>query len=211
MQRWFWIVIALSGLMLSGCASVVRNDVIAFNDWPTDIQDKSYVFERKQSQENNLEHQSYENLVRGELQRLGFSEAQSARAANLKVSLDYRIDARDVKVVQPVYSDPYWPYYGYPYYGPRWRGYYGPFYDPFWYPGPVVTGYQEHQYQVFQRQLDILITRNKDGKKLYEVSVGSNGGNGSLAFAMPYMIRSAFSEFPGKSGVPRRVSIKIDE
>jgi hypothetical protein len=211
MRRWLWMGVALAGLLLSGCASVVRNDVVAFHDWPANIQDKSYVFDRKPAQENNLQHQSYENLVRVELQRLGFTEAKSAKVANLKVAMDYQIDARDVKVVEPVYVDPYWPYYGYPYYGPRWRGAYGPFYDPFWYPGPVVAGYQERQYQVFQRQLDILITQNKDGKKLFDVSVGSNGGNGSLAFAMPYMVRSAFSEFPGKSGVPRRVNIKIDE
>src|SRR3546814_1293424 len=49
-------------------------------------------------------------------------------------------------------------------------------------------------YQVFKRQLNILITHAKDAKKLYEVTVESNGGNGSLAFAMPYMVRSAFAD-----------------
>lgn len=209
MRRWLWMTIVLSAILLSGCASVVRNDVVAFHDWPADLQDKSYMFERKTSQENNLEYQSYENLLRGELQRLGFIEAQNPRSANLKVALNYRIDARDVKVVQPVISDPYWPYYGF--YGPRWRGYYGPYYDPFWYPGPVVTGYRESQYQVFSRQLNVLITRAKDGKKLYDVTVDSDGGNGSLAFAMPYMVRSAFADFPGRNGVPHRVNIKIEE
>lgn len=212
MRLRLWLIFALAGLLLSGCASVVKNDVIAFHDWPADLRDKSYVFDPKPEQKNNLEYQSYQGLVRGELQRLGFTAAQSPQTANLKVALDYRIDARDVKVVQPVYGDPYWPYwYGSPFYGPRWRGYYGPFYDPFWYPGPVVTGYQESQYQVFQRHLNVQIARSKDGKKLYEVTVDSDGGNGSLAFAMPYMVRAAFQDFPGRSGVPHRVNLKIDE
>lgn len=209
MRRALWTVMVMALALLSGCASVMRNEVIAFHDWPTDMQDKSYVFERKPTRENNLEYQRYENLLRGELQRLGFTEAQTPRTANLKVTLDYRIDARDVKVVQPVYADPSWPYY--PYYGPRWRGYYGPFYDPFWYAPPVVVGYRENQYQLFQRQLNILITRSKDGKNLFDVTVTSDGTNGSLAFAMPYMIRSALTDFPGKSGVPHQIDIKIKE
>jgi hypothetical protein len=28
---------------------------------------------------------------------------------------------------------------------------------------------------------------------------------------MPYLVRSAFAEFPGKSGTPRIVEMKIDE
>lgn len=211
MRRWWLILMVLSSVLLGGCASFVRNDVIAFHEWPADLQDKSYVFERKAAQENNLEHQSYENLVRTELQRLGFTEAHSVRTANLKVALNYRIDARDVTVVEPVAVDPYWPYgYGHPFYGPRWRGYYDPFYDPFWYPAPVVQ-YRERQYQVFKRQLNILITRAKDAKKLYDVTVDSSGGNNSLAFAMPYMVQSAFADFPGRSGVPRHVSMEVKE
>jgi hypothetical protein len=209
MRRWCWILMVLSSLLLSGCASYVRSDVIAFHEWPANLPDKSYVFERKPDQQNNLEHQSYENLVRAELQRLGFAEAHNARAAYLKVALDYRIDARDVTVVEPVVVDPYWPYgYGPPFYGPRWRGY-GPFYDPFWYP--PVTQYQQRQYRVFKRQLNILITRASDAKKLYDVTVDSSGDSGSLAFAMPYMVRSAFADFPGKSGVPRHIDMEIKD
>lgn len=208
MRRW-WIVLVLASLFLSGCASYVRNDVIAFHQWPANLPDKSYVFVRSEAQKNNLQHQSYENLVRAELTRLGFNEASTARNTYLKVAMDYRIDARDVTVVEPVIVDP-WPYwYGAPYYGPRYRGYYSPFYDPFW-DTPAVA-YQQRQYQVFKRQLNILITRAKDDTKLYEVTVDGNGGNSSLAFAMLYMVRSAFADFPGRNGVPRRISLEIKD
>ncbi|CAL60775.1 conserved hypothetical protein [Herminiimonas arsenicoxydans] len=208
MRRCLWIFIAVASVLLSGCASFIKSDVVAFHEWPADLQNKTYIFDRKTEQANDLEYRSYENLVRTELGRLGFAEAQDPRGANLKVALQYRIDARDVTAMEPVLVDPYW--YGYPYYGPRWRGYYGPYYDPFWYPGPV-TQYREVQYQVFQRQLNILITRSKDGKKLYDVTVNSDGNNGSMAFAMPYMVRSAFSDFPGRSGVPHRVNLEIKD
>lgn len=208
MRRALLLLIALSSLLLSGCASFIRNDVIAFHEWPADLQNKTYIFDRKGEKENDLEYRSYENLVRNELGRLGFAEAQDPRGANLKVVLNYKIDVRDVQTVQPVIVDPYWPYY--PYYGPRWRGYYGPYYDPFWYPGPV-TQYQQVQYQLFQRQLNVIITRSKDSKKLYDVTVHSEGANGSLAFAMPYMVRSAFSDFPGQNGIPRRLKLEIKE
>jgi len=209
MRRCLLILIALSSVLLGGCASFVQSDVIAFHAWPADLQDKTYVFERSPDQENNLEYQNYENLVRVELTRLGFAQAKDRHTANLKVALHYRIDAHDIKVTEPVVTDPYWPYwYGRPYYGPRWRGYYGPYYDPFWYPTPV-TQYREVQYRVFNRQLNISIARNKDEKKLYEVTVDSDGGSSSMAFAMPYMVRSAFSDFPGQNGVPRHVKLEI--
>ncbi|RBA23366.1 DUF4136 domain-containing protein [Herminiimonas fonticola] len=208
MRRGLLLLLALSSLLLSGCASFIRNDVVAFHEWPADLQNKTYIFDRKGEKENDLEYRSYENLVRNELGRLGFAEAQDPRGANLKVVVNYRIDVRDVQTVQPVIVDPYWP--SYPYYGPRWRGYYGPYYDPFWYPGPV-TQYQEVHYQLFQRQLNVLITRSKDGKKLYDVTVNSEGANGSLAFAMPYMVRSAFADFPGPNGVPRRLKLEIKD
>ncbi|MES2025881.1 MAG: DUF4136 domain-containing protein [Pseudomonadota bacterium] len=204
MKRWLLMWVALSSLLLSGCASVIRTDVIAFHDWPADLQNKTYVFDHKVDQ-NNLEEKSYENLVRTELTRLGFVEAAAPNAPNLKVALKYKVDTRDVRTVQPYVVDPYW--YG-PYYGPGWR--YGPYYDPFWYPGPI-TQYRDVQYQVFDRQLNILITRFKDGKKLYDVTVHSSGGNGSLAFAMPYLVRAAFTDFPGKNGVPRRIDLEIKE
>lgn len=211
MRRWLWVALIVSSALLSGCASFVRSDVVAFHDWPADMPNKVYTFDRSPTQQNNLEHQTYENLVRTELTRLGFVEAQNPRGAILKIALNYSIDSRDVTVVQPV-VDPYWPYGygGYPYYGPRWRGYYSPYYDPFWY-GPPATQYREVQYQVFNRELNILITQVRDGKKLYDVTVDSDGGNGSLAFAMPYMVKSAFSDFPGRNGVPRRVSIEIKD
>jgi hypothetical protein len=201
-------------LLLSGCAApTIRSEVTAFHEWPAQLADKSFTFERSRAQDNDLEYRNYENLVRAELLRLGFTDAAAGAKAALKVNLAYRVTDRDVRVVEPVVVNPGWgpPYYG-PYYGPRWPyRYYDPFfYDPFWYSPPVVS-YSESNYRLYRRQLQIGITRAADGKKLYDVTVVSEGRSPSLAAVIPYMVKSAFADFPGKSGVPHQVTLEFKE
>jgi hypothetical protein len=202
-----WLITALIGVLsalMAGCSTVVKSNVTAFHEWPASLPDKSYVFERTKEQDDSLEYRNYENLVRTELQRLGFTEASAHVKPALKASLGYSISVRDVREVYPVMLHPY-PYW----YGPAWHGFYGPYYDPFWF-GPPVVEQRVSQYEVFTRQLRIALTRAADGRKLYETTVISEGSNGSLATIMPYMVRSAFMDFPGPSGVPRRIELKMD-
>lgn len=214
MKRIISLCFASLLLLLGGCATVVSSNVTAFSEWPADLPNKTFVFEHTDAQSNDLEYRNYEGLVRTELQRLGFVQQDSAAAAQLKVALKYDITARDVHVVEPVVADPMW-YGGYGPYGWGRPGFYGPrfgdpFYDPFWY-APQVIGQREYDYQLFLRRLNITISRSAGGQKLYDVSVSSEGKMGSLPAIMPYLVRSAFTEFPGKSGVPRVVKLKVEE
>lgn len=211
MTRWLTLFMAAASMVLAGCASPrISSEVTAFHEWPADLQGPTFTFERTKAQDESLEYRAYENLVRNELHRLGFVDATTSQPPKVKVTINYAISERDVRVVEPVVADPYW--YGPPYFGPRWRGYYGPywspFYDPLWY-GPPVTEYRDTSYQLFRRQLKIMMYRVADGKRIYDVTVNSEGRNGSLAAVMPYMVRSAFADFPGKSGVPHRVELEI--
>ncbi|MGS0740680.1 DUF4136 domain-containing protein [Glaciimonas sp. GG7] len=209
MNRYFTLCIAMLCLLLTGCASVIRSDVTAFNEWPTDLPDKSFVFTHTDRQNNDLEYRNYENLVRNALQQLGFTYAQPENSAHaqLKVALDYGMMSREVRVVEPVMMNPGY-YAAPPFYGPGWGYRYGPFYDPFWYDSPVVAQ-RESNFLLYTRHLNVTIARAGDAKQLYDVTVVSDGRIGSLPMVMPYLIRSAFSDFPGKSGVPRRVELKI--
>lgn len=217
MKYWkFAVLLAVSVLLLQGCATTttIRSDVTAFHEWPAQMQDKSYVFARTKEQDNNLEYRNYENLVRAELQRLGFTEAQDAASARLKATLEYSITGRDVRISYPVVVDSYWPGAWPGYYGP-WRGgyyspFYSPFHDPFW-PGPPVVDRREENYVLFTRRLRFGLAQASTGKMLYDVTVVSEGRNGNLAAVMPYMVRSAFADFPGPSGVPRRIELKMEE
>ncbi len=191
--------------VLTGCSTIIRSDVTTFHEWTDALPDKSYVFERTKEQNDSLEYLNYENLVRGELARLGFTEAPASTKPALKAAISYSIGGRDVLEVYPVVVQPYPYWYGHP-----WRGYYWPYYDPFWY-GPPIVEQRVSQYQLFNRQLKVSLARMSDSKKLFETTVVSEGTNGTLAAVMPYMVRSAFSEFPGKNGVPRRVELKMDQ
>ncbi|MDP3843916.1 MAG: DUF4136 domain-containing protein [Oxalobacteraceae bacterium] len=198
-------------VLLAGCASTIRSDVTVFQEWPTELQDKSFVFEHDKSLESDLEYQSYQQLLRAELQRLGFTDAASPKAAALRVGFDYQVSVRDVREIQPVLVDPYW--YGGGFYAPRFYrrgGFYDPFYDPFWY-GPPIVAYQQSDYRLYHRQLHVDIKHARDGKKLYQVTVHSEGRNPSLAAVMPYMVRSAFVDFPAKSGVARQVKLPLKD
>jgi hypothetical protein len=211
MRRPAGVMLVLLCAALAGCASTIRSEVTAFHEWPVDLGNRSFSFARTPEQENDLEYRSYESLVRNELARLGFSEANPAQAAGLKVGIQYSLSARDVRVVEPVFTDPFYgPAWG-PFFGPRWShaGFYSPFYDPFWYAQP--TQMIERNFQVFTRRLRIPISRSADGKMLYDVTVNSEGTNGSLPAVMPYLVRSAFEDFPGKNGVPRRVELKMTQ
>lgn len=210
MKSWLMTaVIAASGLLLAGCSTpTVRSNVTTFHELPANFLDKSYVFERTKEQDNNLEYRNYENLVRGELNRLGFVEAQEGRTPALKASMRYDISVRDVRVIYPVAIGPYWPGS----WGPYWRGYYYPFYDPFYDPfwnWPPVTEQREENYEVYTRRLRITLAQAASGKPAWETTVISEGGNPSLAAVMPYMVRSAFADFPGQSGSSRVIELKM--
>ncbi|GAA4033898.1 DUF4136 domain-containing protein [Actimicrobium antarcticum] len=208
MKRLSMTLIAGLLVLLSGCASTIRSNVTVFSAWPAELPDKTYVFERTEAQDKNLEYLNHENLVRNEVRRLGFNEAGTGKKPSLKIMLDFSVQSVDVRVVQPVYADPF--FYGPGFYG---RGFYsrrhfGAGFDPFYW-GPLMVEYQDRTYQLNRRQLHVTISRYADGKSLYDVKVQSQGENPSLAAVMPYLVQSAFVDFPGKSGGSRTIDLKI--
>lgn len=202
---------ALTLLVLGGCASTIRSNVTTFHQWPEQLPDKTYVFEAPAAVEDTLEWRTYQNLVRGELARLGFQDAGGAGTPTLAVSMRFRTLDIPVRVIEPVYShfDHYWmprtafmsPYrrgYGY------WRGWHSPFYDPFWYGMPM---HQESIVHHYRRELQVGIKSVRDGKRLFDVTVHNLSRTTSTPAIMPALVQSAFAGFPGVSGVARTVEL----
>ena len=209
MKRLTLSITAFCLVMLTGCASTIRSQVTAFNEWPAALPDNSFVFERNKTQDQSLEYRSYENLVRNEVSRLGLTEAAPGKQPALKILLDYSLSVSDLRVIQPVYADPFFyggGFYGRGFYG---RSYYGMGFDPFW-GAPLVT-YQDRTFQLNNRQLHVLISRYGDGKSLYDVKVMSRGENPSMSAVMPYLVKSAFADFPGRSGITRTIDLKMQD
>jgi hypothetical protein len=211
MKRLFAVsAVALTTLLLSGCATTIRSDVTTFHQWPAQIEDKSYVFEAPPSFDNTLEYQSYQNLVRGQLAQLGFNEANTGAPA-LKVGMRFTTTDVPVRVVEPTMPMFYDSYYRfgpryYSRFGPRGRfaGWYHPFYDPFWSPYPQYQVSIEHQYR---RELQVSI-KDKTDKRLFDVTVHNVSRELSTPVLMPALVQSAFAGFPGPSGVARRVELQ---
>ena len=212
MKRLLVTAAAALGLLLSGCASTIRSDVTTFHQWPADLPDKSYVFEAPPPQDDTLELRSYQNVVRGELGRLGFHEAGTSTAPALKVAMHFSTTDVPVRVIEPFY--PYYssmrfgfgsPFYRSPWGGRRFAGgFYSPFYDPFWYGMPMYSQSVEHYYK---REVQVAI-KAADGKRLFDVTVHNTSRESSSPVMMPALVQSAFIGFPGVSGVARRVELK---
>ncbi|MET0320443.1 MAG: DUF4136 domain-containing protein [Duganella sp.] len=213
-MRYLAILATAAVMLLTGCATTIRSDVTAFNAWPADVRDKTYAFEAPRGSDDTLEYRSYQVLVSNELTKLGFQQAAEGQQPALMVGMKYLTIDQPVRVLRedPFMGSPWGsPYWGRPGYGRYGWGYsrwaYSPFYDPFRFnSGFGVEERIRHQYQ---RQLRVTIN-GTNGKKLYDVTVQNTSTVQATPHVMPALVQSAFTGFPGQSGVPRRVEITID-
>ena len=207
LRRFLFLLSVLASLLLAGCATrvIVRSEVVSHHTQPFEAAGQSYAYVPTEQQRADPEYAHVTSLVAEQLQRLGFVRADPAQ---LRITLDYRSTARDVRVVESQLVD---PWYGSPWYGPPWGPFgFAPYYaDPMW-RGPPITVPVERRFIVFKRELKITMLRPDDTQPVYEVTVRSEGGDPSLAAVMPAMVRSAFADFPGPSGVPRVVDMPRD-
>jgi hypothetical protein len=215
MKRIVLTATAALTLLLGGCATTIRSDVTTFHQWPAAVADKTYVFEAPPAQEDTLELRSYQNLVRGELARLGFQDAGASGTPTLKVSMRFTTTDVPVRVIQAgypfMYYSPLSVRYAYrrPYYrGLYGSGWYSPFYDPFWGPTPGV--FHEVTRHEYHRELQVSIKSIKEDKRLFDVTVKNNSRTMSTPVVMPALVQSAFEGFPGVNGVARTVELKRD-
>lgn len=206
MKRLITTAAAACTLLLAGCATTIRSDVTTFHQWPAQLSSKTYSIDAPAPEDDTLEVRSYLDLVRGQMTRLGFTEAGADAA--LKVKMRFRTTDVPVRVIQA--ADPFWgtsSRYGY-YRSPFRRGfggYYGSFYDPFW-GGP--GGYEVVERHTYQRDVQVAIRSAVDGKPLFDVTVHNNSSRASTPALMPALVQSAFEGFPGPNGGARRIELQ---
>jgi len=206
--------VVLLFVLLTGCASTLRTEVTTFHQWPADVKDETFVFARTEAQSQDLPYHHVESLVRGELLRLGWQEAGAKDKATLRVTLHYRLEEREQRVLETVFIDSWYrtPWYG-PNVFPHWAAGPGgvyPVYGPMWLGMPMATT-QERRIQLFHRELHIKIDKLAGTQPLLDVTVTSDGKEGNLAKVIPYLVKSAFADFPGTSGVARVIEYKLKE
>ena len=193
-------------LLLTGCTSYVTTNVTAFQNWSGSDTDRSYTFLRT-AQHSDLEESSYEYMVDNALSAYGFQLVEAGRA-HYGVALAYGVRNDTVVVPQPVFYDP-WP-------GPVWYGGYGGFRGygyggfgppPFGVMGPAA--YVNQAYPSFVKGLSIQIVDQKTHAEVYKVNASTTGPDPELLLAMPYLVRSALSNFPMANGTVIHVSLPV--
>lgn len=199
---------ALAVLWLSGCASTVTTEVTAFQQpgWQNDTP-RTYAFEHTPQQDAQLDRQTYEQWLAAALANIGFEQSPNGQARYL-VNMDYDAVPGMVRVAETYYADPWYGPYG-PYWGPYgWYRPYGPWgWGPgYWPPQTVVR-----DVPVTFSSLRVFFKDAKSGKRVYQVTARNTTEGGNLAGVLPYMIRSAFTDFPAESGRPRRVTLEVDK
>jgi hypothetical protein len=205
MRRFLAICLTILLLLTAGCASTLRSDVTSFQRWPANAAGSSYSFKRIGNQEASLEHKTYEDLARLELNQLGLKEASPGTKGRFEVSLEYGVNTRTVRTREPIVVDQsYWhPAHYHPNWG--WRpGYWAT--SPY---GPAVVGYRNVSSDVSTRRLRVDIVEG--ASKVFEASATSSGSNATLSVTMPYLIRSVFDGFPGTNGQSREVEFDVDK
>ncbi len=199
----------LGALLLSGCASTVTTDVTAFRQpgWQNDPP-RTYAFdaEKGQEQQGQLDRATYQNWIADALSGHGFTQVPRSQARYL-VSFDFDSDPRLVRVHETYYPDPWYPWG--PYWGPY--GYYRPWGPWGWGPGYWPPQTVIRDVPATLASLRVFIREAAGNKRVYQVTAQNLSEGSTMPGLMPYLVRSAFAEFPMESGRPRRVTLEVDK
>lgn len=188
-------VLALMGVLwLGACASTFSAEVSRFQSWPGDTAGSRYHIVTQDSEKNNLQFQSYADIVRAAIGVTGLVEARQPTEARFDVFLNYSSPVTRTWVQRPV--DPFY-YPGGPF------GFHGPYMGmghPWggWAFGPPM---ENVPVTLYQHTLTIRIQdRSRQGQEVYRATAVSLGRSGNLTAAMPYLARAIFDRFPGHNG-----------
>ncbi|WP_019248491.1 DUF4136 domain-containing protein, partial [Bordetella pertussis] len=186
--------------LVAGCAAPsVSARVTSFQQWPDGVAGQTYQFAPESGQLNNLEYQSYQDMVRAGIGATGLVEAREGRKARFTVSFRYG-SAQTQVMVRRAY-DPYF-YGGYGgYYGPRWWGGGVGYWGPEWVDVPTVA---------YRNSLSLEIRDTaRGGAEVYRSTAYITSGRDDLLGAMPYLVQAIFDNFPGNNGSEREIEYPL--
>lgn len=209
------VVVAVIALLVSGCATM-QVEVSVFHDLSPTAQPRKYAIVPTKDQEASLEHKSYRDRVRTEMQKRGYIET-SEPEADVHVFLFYGIDAGRERVSSYPITGQTGTQYTYvpaplppPGGLPTYRS--GTTISTPTY-GVVGTGTTSQTIFGSYLLLDMVDRAEsiKAGKVtiLYEAKVVSIGPSGLAAVTVPVMIDALFQDFPGKSGSTRSLNMPL--
>ena len=192
-------VLVLGALLLSGCVSTISARVTSYQRWPGNVQGQTYRIVPDAAQTNNLQYESFADMLRAAIGPTGLVEAHGSRA---RFDVGFTYSSAPVQAwVQRVAPAPY-------YYAPGWGGYYGPW-GPGYYGGPAVVNVPV---PAFRNTLTVTIKdADNHGAEVYRSSAVSVSGGNDLQMLMPYLARAVFDGFPGNNGEVRDINYPMGD
>jgi Domain of unknown function (DUF4136) len=221
MSRFISKAVVFAGLLaVSACASQFRSEVQSFHKFTSAPAGESFrIVPLDPNKQGSLEFETYANLVRAEMVRLGFKPVNAGTAADIDVKMGYSLSDPVEKIESRPSLGGYgfggfgYGFYNSSFYSPVYYGHGGRYasawgYDPFF--GRGFGGDTEvYSYSQYTRKLNVMMSRSGNNEQLYDGKVESAGRDNRLPELMPYLVQSMFRDFPGQSGVTRRVVIDL--
>ncbi|MDX3988250.1 MAG: DUF4136 domain-containing protein [Achromobacter sp.] len=200
--RWAGLTAVAATLALTGCAAPsVSARVTSFQQWPTGVEGQTYQFVAADpNQLNNLEYQSYQDMVRAGIGATGLVEAQPGAKGRFDVSFTYGTSQTQV-MVRRAYDPYFYGGYGYGgyggFYGPRpWGGAYG-YWGPEWVDVPMAVQRNTLSLKIRDTQ--------RGGAEVYRSTAFILSQGDDFMRTMPYLVRAIFDNFPGNNGAEREI------
>jgi hypothetical protein len=199
------VVLGISALSLSACATGLRTQVSRYQAMPAPQGQSFVVVPMNPSDMGGLEFSRYAELVAAQMQAQGYARAPSIKEATMVVHVGYGVGDAQTEIV----SDPFPRYgygyggWGYPYYYRGRSSFYWGWNDPFWF-GPY-DGIRTYTYYV--SELDLNIRRKVDNASLFEGKAKARSRTDNIAKTVPSLVQAMFSGFPGNSGETIKITI----
>ena len=187
---------------LSACNSAFRSNVATFHEMGAPGGEKVVLTPMNPDKFDSLEFRQYAAALAGHMKSYGYQEAGDSNP-ELIVGFDVTInDGREKLRNRPAAGmHPYWDV--------RWAraGFWGSpfFYDPFYDRNQVVVA------GTFYTVTLSMELRKPDGELVFEGRAETETRKKALPEIVPYLAEALFQNFPGESGVTRKVIITPPE
>ncbi len=201
------VLLGVSALGLSACATGLRTEVSRFQAMPAPQGQSFFIMPMNPADEGGLEFSGYAQQVAQNLQAIGYARAPSLRQATLVVNVGYGVSDPQTEIVSYPssrfgYGSGYWGHG----FGRGWgRGYYWGWNDPFWYGGGFYNDIRTYTYYV--TQLDLNIRRKVDNIALFEGKAMARSRSSALNKTVPSLVDAMFTGFPGTSGETIKITV----
>lgn len=194
-------MLALASIaVLAGCASGISARVTTYQQWPLDATGSTYRVVAMTGQANNLEFQTFADMVSAAMGPTGLVQAVAGQPARFDVTVGYGnpVDQRWTQRYSDSFADGWGfnPFFG-GFYGGGWGWTSGIYMAPSTVTVPV---------EVYKNTLTVIIKDNRrSGAEVYRASAVNISDEDNLTAVMPYLAQAIFDAFPGNNGQVREV------